>query len=153
MSTNRQCYKRPVSVLVVVMTTAGEVLLLDRVRPAGFWQSVTGSLQPGESPRRAAERELLEETGLRAGTRLIDCQCGARFPIRPPWRARYAPGVRFNREHWFLLLLPARRVIRLNPAEHSALRWLPWQHAAARASSWSNRDAIRQLVAWLSHRV
>ncbi|MGD8932832.1 MAG: NUDIX domain-containing protein, partial [Chromatiales bacterium] len=49
-------YKRPESVLVVVYTAGGEVLLLRRTRPRDFWQSVTGSLHWGESPRQAARR-------------------------------------------------------------------------------------------------
>ncbi len=42
--------------------------------------------------------------------------------------------------------LPSRRLIRLNPAEHLEYRWLPAVRAAAQATSWTNRDAIR----WLS---
>ncbi|MCW8948496.1 MAG: NUDIX domain-containing protein, partial [Sedimenticola sp.] len=41
-------YKRPESVLVVIYTDQGEVLMLNRTRPKGFWQSVTGSLKWGE---------------------------------------------------------------------------------------------------------
>ena len=37
-----------------------------RIEPAGFWQSVTGSLRQGESTEAAARRELREETGLEA---------------------------------------------------------------------------------------
>ena len=36
--------KLPVSVLVLVHTAGREVLLLERALRAGFWQSVTGSL-------------------------------------------------------------------------------------------------------------
>jgi len=135
--------KRPVSVLVLVCTAAGEFLLLNRVQPAGFWQSVTGSLRPGESPRNAAVRELREETGLMAGGGLIDLRQSRLFPIVRTWRRRYAPGVCFNREHWFVLPLPGRRLIRLNPREHSACVWLPLERALALASSWTNRAAIR----------
>jgi len=139
-------YKRPESVLVVAFTQAGDVLLLRRTRPSGFWQSVTGSLRPGESPRSAALRELREETGLLGAADLWDLRQSRLFPIIPAWRARYAPGVCFNREHWFALCLPSRRLIRLNPAEHLEYRWLPASRAAALATSWTNRDAIR----WLS---
>ncbi|HEB97661.1 MAG TPA: dihydroneopterin triphosphate diphosphatase [Sedimenticola thiotaurini] len=137
--------KRPESVLVVVHTRGGEVLMLRRTAPAGFWQSVTGSLRRGESPRHAAERELFEETGLRAGGRLVDCRRRVRFPIVRAWRSRYAPGVRFNLEHQFRLELPRRRLIRLNPDEHREYRWLPRQRAARLASSWTNREAIQRL--------
>lgn len=132
---------------MLVCTRAGDVLLMERTRPRGFWQSVTGSLQWGERADRAAARELFEETGLRADHRLIDLRRGERFPIVPPWRARYAPHVRFNREHWFVFELATRRSIRLNPAEHRQFRWLDARQAARRATSWTNRKAIRY---WLS---
>jgi len=120
--------------------------MLRRTRPRDFWQSVTGTLEGNESPRQTAERELLEETGIEFSGRLQDCLHSERFPIIPPWRTRYAPGVHYNREHWFGLCLPRRRTIRLNPVEHSQLRWLPFLQAAALASSWTNRNAILHIV-------
>ena len=47
-------YKRPVSVLVVIHTTDLLVLLLERAAHAGYWQSVTGSLEEGETAPQAA---------------------------------------------------------------------------------------------------
>ena len=138
-------YKRPESVLVLVYTSLGDVLMLRRTRPTQFWQSVTGSLNWGESPRQAALRELYEETGLRPSHLLADCRRWVRFPIVEPWRRRYAPGTRTNLEHWFRLQLPDHRLVRLNPAEHTGMRWLPLDRAARLASSWSNRQAILSL--------
>lgn len=138
--------KRPISVLVVVFTEAGEFLLLNRVRPPHFWQSVTGSLLPGESPRAAALRELREETGLIGTAAIVDLHQSRLFPIKPAWRARYRDGVCFNREHWFSLRLPGRRRIRLAADEHSGCRWLPAEAAARLTGSWTNRDAIRLLA-------
>ena len=139
-------HKRPESVLVLVYTRVGEVVMLRRTRPNRFWQSVTGSLEWGEIPREAAERELYEETGLRFSGRLTDCRHSESFPIIPPWRERYARGTHYNLEHWFRLQLPTRRIIRLDPEEHSELRWLPIPRAARLASSWTNRNAILQLM-------
>jgi len=113
--------------------------------PRNFWQSVTGSLRWGELTPRAAQRELFEETGLRDGGKLVDCRHQVRFPIVPPWRDRYDPGVRYNTEHHFRLQLPSRRTIRLNPGEHTQARWLPIHRAARLAGSWTNRDAILSL--------
>lgn len=139
-------YKRPESVLVLIYTRSGDVLMLDRTKPRGFWQSVTGSLEWGETARDAATRELFEETGLQLSGHLVDHHLVERFPIIYPWRARYAPGVFYNREHCFSLSLPNRRTIKLNSREHRQLRWLPKLQAAHRASAWTNRDAILRWV-------
>lgn len=136
--------KRPESVLVVVHTRTGEVLLLRRADRTDFWQSVTGSLQPGETPLEAARRELAEETGL-AADGLVDCHRRRRFPIRPGWSARFAPGVTHNLEHEFRLELPASTQVRVNPREHLEAHWLGRTDAVARAASWTNRAAIRAL--------
>jgi dATP pyrophosphohydrolase len=134
-------FKIPVSVLVVVYTRRGEVLLMERREPAGWWQSVTGSLEPGETPRDAAIRELREETGL-AGDGLLDLGINERFTIAPAWRGRFAPGVTENLEHAFALRLPAAGEVVLDPAEHLRFEWLPLQAALERATSPTNRAAI-----------
>lgn len=136
-------FKRPVSVLVVVH--CGErVLMLERRSPAGFWQSVTGSLESGESPADAAVRELDEETGL-AADGLRDLGLIQRFPILPEWSGRFAPEVRENVEHAFSLALPEARTPRLRPKEHVSCRWLTVGEALGLASSWTNRNAIRKI--------
>ncbi len=52
-------FRRPESVLIVIYTAGGEFLLMERRRPAGFWQSVTGSLVWGEMADECARRELV----------------------------------------------------------------------------------------------
>lgn len=140
-----QTFKRPESVLVVIYTAAGEVLLLQRREPADFWQSVTGSLHWDETPAQAAVRELAEETGI-ADVVLEDCGRINRYPILPAWRARYAPAVVENIEHVFRVQLSERCAIRLNPAEHVASVWLQFGQAARRAASQTNRAAILELA-------
>jgi len=139
-------YKRPISVLVVIHTATLQVLLLERVVPPGFWQSVTGSLEADESPLQAAIREVNEETGLAVSSdQLRDWHHTNRFEIIENWRARYAPGVTHNTEHVFSLCVPAPRPVRLALAEHRLQLWLPLEEAARKASSWTNRDAILML--------
>ena len=139
--------KRPESVLVVVHTRDGEVLLLRRREPADWWQSVTGSLEPGETTLQAARRELREETGLAADLDLEDAGIVNRFPIIEPWRARYAPEVTHNTEHVFSLKIPAVAPIVLADAEHSEWVWLPRGAALARATSATDRAAIAAILA------
>jgi len=138
-------YKRPESVLVVVFTRSGDVLLLKRVDHPDFWQSVTGALRWGERPAGAARRELVEETGL-AAEALVDHGRVFTFEILERWRHRYEPGVDHNREHLFSLELAERAPVRIDPGEHSAWQWQPRERAAALVWSWSNRRAILDVV-------
>ena len=136
-------FKRPESVLVVVYTRTGKVLLLKRADDPDFWQSVTGSLLWEETePRQAAARELREETGLGATEGLRNLQLSHRYPILPKWRPRYAPDVRENTEHAFALELPAEILITMNPAEHAGHGWFTFDEAAEKVASWTNREVI-----------
>jgi len=140
-------HKLPVSVLVVIHTVDREVLLLERARRPGYWQSVTGSLDWADEPfEAAAAREVGEETGIdpRAG-RLCRWNLANTFEIYLQWRHRFAPGVTHNTEHVFGLELAGPLPVVLAPDEHVAYCWLPWREAAAKCFSWSNRDAILML--------
>ena len=141
-------YKIPRSVLVVIHTPDLQVLLLERADRPGFWQSVTGSQDEGDTLEQTAVREVFEETGLDARCyALRDWQLRNRFEIFVHWRWRYAPGVTHNEEHVFGLCLPQAVPIRLSPREHLAFQWLPWEDAANRCFSWTNAEAIRRLPA------
>jgi len=139
--------KFPVSVLVIVHTAGGEVLLLERAGRPALWQSVTGSLdRPDEAPAAAARRELHEETGIEAPAGdLKRWNLTYTFEIFEQWRHRFQPGTTHNTEHVFSLELPAPVPAVLAADEHVASVWLPWREAAAKCFSWSNRDAIRIL--------
>ena len=140
--------KIPESALVVIHTSALEVLLLERADQPGFWQSVTGSRHDGEALRDTAIREVGEETGIDAASHVLtEWNLLNIFEIYPVWRHRYAPGVTHNTEHVFGLRVSGRLAARLAPREHLASAWLPWREAAGRVFSWSNRKAILMLPA------
>lgn len=139
--------KIPESVLVVIHTSAGEVLLLERADHPGFWQSVTGSLDAADEPlRQTCHREVLEETGIDAPPEAFcDWQQVNQYPILPHWRKRYAPDVTHNTEHLFSLCVEREQAVVLSPREHLRFAWLSWRDAADRCFSMTNVAAIRAL--------
>lgn len=137
--------KQPVSVLVVLHDGAGHVLLLERADKAGFWQSVTGSIETGESLSETALREVWEETGIRLSAEdLNDWQESTVYEIYPHWRWRYPEGVTHNTEHFFSAVISKASSITL--AEHVSYQWLPAEEAAEKVFSPSNRSAILSLA-------
>ena len=119
---------------------------MERADKAGFWQSVTGSVEGNETPYQAAVREVFEETGLDATQYdLQDWQASNVYEIYPHWRHRYAPGVTHNREHLFGLTLPAPLPIKLAADEHVQYKWVDWREAAKCVFSWTNVDALKRL--------
>lgn len=139
-------YKTPVSVLVIVHTPDMQVLLLERADRPGFWQSVTGSQDEGETLAETAAREVKEETGLDAGRHVLaDWGMHNEYEIYPHWRHRYEPGVTHNTEHVFGLLVAEPLPVTVAPREHLRYEWLPWREAAAKVFSWTNANAIKEL--------
>lgn len=141
--------KIPISVLVLIHNRNREVLLLERADRPGFWQSVTGSLDFIDEPfESAAIREVAEETGIDVQAlplgSLQNLHHAVQYEIYPGWRHRYPPGVERNTEHWFALEVPANTAIQLAPREHLQYVWLPYQEAAQKCFSHTNRDAILQ---------
>lgn len=145
-------YKIPVSVLVVIHTPDLQVLLLERADHPGYWQSVTGSLNEDETLEQTAIREVLEETRLDARKyALTDWNVENQYKIFPEWRHRYPPRVTKNTEHVFGLLVPKPLPVAVAPREHLGFAWLPYQEAAQKCFSWSNRDAILALPRFILH--
>ncbi len=139
-------YKTPVSVLVVIHTTDLQVLLLERADHPGYWQSVTGSQDPGEALAQTAAREVSEETGLNTNNyQLTDWHLQNEYEIFKEWRWRYAPSVTHNTEHVFGLCLPSPTPIQIATREHLRYIWSPWQEAAEKVFSSSNAQAIKKL--------
>ena len=67
--TTREVITHPGSVVVLPVLPDGRILLIQQYRHAArqyLWELVAGRLDPGETPKVAAARELIEETGYRA---------------------------------------------------------------------------------------
>ena len=66
----REYVVHPGAAMVVPLLADGQVLLVRQYRyplHRAFIEFPAGKIDPGESPRQTAERELIEETGYRAG--------------------------------------------------------------------------------------
>jgi lipoyl(octanoyl) transferase len=99
-----------------------EVLMMLRQPDHGrWWQSVTGMMEPGETPEQTAHRELMEETALTGTLRPLDLSHSfwvdptiVRFPDDEP---------RFNTETCFSMEVSPEADVQLEPSEHSEYRW------------------------------
>lgn len=69
MRVTREVITHPGSVVVLPVFPDGRILLIRQYRHATrqfLWELVAGRIDRGENPRKAAARELIEETGYRA---------------------------------------------------------------------------------------
>jgi ADP-ribose pyrophosphatase len=69
MRTTREVITHPGSVVVMPVLPDRRIILIRQYRHAArqfLWELVAGRIDPGESVRQAAARELIEETGYRA---------------------------------------------------------------------------------------
>lgn len=141
-------YKNNQSVLVVIYAkNTNRVLMLQRQDDPDFWQSVTGTIESGETPKKTAIRELWEEVRLEISensTALFDCNESIEFEIFPHFRYKYAPNVTYCREHWFLLAMEQEFEPILS--EHLAYQWVSPEQAIQMTKSSNNAEAIRKYI-------
>ena len=141
-------YKNNQSVLVVIYAKdTNRVLMLQRQDDPDFWQSVTGTIESGETPKNTAVRELWEEVRLEISensTALFDCKESIEFEIFPHFRYKYAPNVTHCLEHWFLLAMEQEFEPVLS--EHLAYQWVSPEQAIQMTKSSNNAEAIRKYI-------
>ncbi len=125
--------------------TGPEVLMMLRTPQTGcWWQSVTGMLEPGETPEAAAHRELAEETALQA-LHLEPLGLSHSFWVDPTVVSFPDPEPRFNTETCFAAEVPATAEVRLHQEEHSEFRWCTLAEAEALTRWEGSKAAIRLL--------
>jgi lipoyl(octanoyl) transferase len=129
------------TVSVVPVAPDGRVLLLRRSpERGGFWQPVTGRIEPGESPHAAAERELREETGYPGPVHSLDYRHG--FALSPDVNRIRQETLVVAEEHAFAAPLAATADPHLSQ-EHSAHAWFASEQALAQVPFAGLRRAIQ----------
>lgn len=104
--TTRELITHPGSVVVLPVLADGRILLIRQYRHAArqfLWELVAGRIDKGENARKAAARELIEETGYRA----------------KKWRVflQFFPSPGFLEEKMFILLASGLKEGRATPEE------------------------------------
>jgi lipoyl(octanoyl) transferase len=129
------------TVSVAPVRADGWVLLLRRTEArGGFWQQVTGRMEPGESAVAAARRELREETGIDVPVEPLGYRHG--FGIDPSLLGSKEPELRTVEEEAFAVRVPAATGVTLS-AEHCEYAWLPPREAEGRVRFAGLRKAIQ----------
>jgi lipoyl(octanoyl) transferase len=132
-------------VSVVPVAADGRVLLLKRAPSrGGFWQPVTGRIDPGEAPIETARRELREETGADVPVAPLGYRHG--FGYDPVSLGRPPGPVRGCIEEAFVARLPPGFTPRLSE-EHVEASFQPADEAARIPRFAGLRRAIRLATA------
>jgi lipoyl(octanoyl) transferase len=94
------------TVSVTALGADGRLLLMRRAEDrGGFWQQVTGRIEPGETPAECARRELREETGADVAVAPLGYVHG--FATGPVLSQRLGDGLHTAQEHAYAARLPA----------------------------------------------
>ena len=139
---------------IVVYREAGDgrsyLLLRSRVTRSPMWEFPKGGVEPGETEREAAERELWEETGLAADE--IELGDGFREEERYYFTLGQGSGRRLvmKRVAYFLARARTDR-IRISH-EASDFRWVAYAEARRLVRFRAKQEVLDRAERWLSGR-
>lgn len=114
---------------IVLLNARDQVFVGKRIDTLSeAWQMPQGGIDPGEEPRRAATRELYEETGIQHATLLAESRDWHHYDlpeniIPKMWGGKY----RGQKQKWYLLRFTGEESeinLALHEPEFSAYRWV-----------------------------
>lgn len=136
---------------IMLFNAAGHVFVGKRVDVDGdHWQMPQGGIDPGETPRQAALRELEEETGTDKAKILAESAAWHRYDLPPDlsrkaWKGRF----RGQEQRWFAMRFTGRDSdidLDAHVTEFSAWQWVPVDRLSDLIIPFK-RDVYRDLVA------
>jgi putative (di)nucleoside polyphosphate hydrolase len=114
---------------LMMFSRSGLVFVAQRLDSVDAWQMPQGGIDPGESPRKAALRELAEETGTSQVTILAESKDWYAYDLPPNLRRRLWGGrYRGQRQKWFALRFEGSDSdinLATKHPEFSAWKWAP----------------------------
>ena len=137
---------------VMLVNSGGQVFVGQRIdNDTAAWQMPQGGIDPGETPREAALRELGEETGVSAELVRIEAETRDWIPYDLPhdlvpkiWKGRF----RGQEQKWVLMRFlgaDADVNIATDHPEFSEWRWLPPDELVARIVPFK-RDVYQRVL-------
>ncbi len=121
-----------------------------RRRDEGYWQSICGGGESGETPLQTAMREANEEGGIPADSRFFTLDTVVAYPMEPQEDYGAAAADSYvTKQHCFAVELPDH-LIALSP-EHTEYRWVGYDEAmrllkwdSDKTALWELRERIRR---------
>lgn len=110
-----------------------EYVLLKRAEErGGYWQPITGGVNPGEPDLAAVSREMQEEIAVVDPIRIVDLQYQFQFPLGDG---------RMMDEHVFCAELQPNAGITLSH-EHTEYQWMTYEQALEMLKWQNNKNAL-----------
>jgi bis(5'-nucleosidyl)-tetraphosphatase len=131
----------------VVVRSAGGGHEFCLVSDGRYWGIPKGNVEPGETPDRAALREIAEETGINREALAIRAELA---PSEYVYRRRDSGRLIFKRVHQYLVTAPSDASLTPQESEIAEAAWLPLDEAIARASFKDTKQALQQARALLA---
>ena len=123
-----------------ILVYNNKILVIKRTpEDGGFWQTVTGTLEDGESLRSTLEREIEEEVGI------------SKKHIKQISDVVYK--FNWDKNGWcqtdfvFVVLVDTDKVVLSH--EHIDYAWLDPEEAIERVKTQGNKEAIKKAIEWL----
>ena len=133
-----------INLVKVVVHDGDRVLLLHRRAERGnFWQPITGSMEPGETPADTARREMIEETGIAVTPSASGLTQS--FMIESQFLAAKYSSPIIASEVAFTARVDTAGPIRLDTEEHDAYGWFSFGEAYEKIRWTDDREALELL--------